>query len=127
MDKALTYELDKIKEIRDNIYPTNAPQDKKAPYLVYFLADYRPLKTIDGTSGNIEVTYYINIFCNSYFQLADLTKKVRNQILTFPLRTIGTKGIYVQDLTINNIANTYEDELGLYRSIIDFKISYKEE
>lgn len=122
----MRFELNEIPEIHNKIFPTNAPEGEKAPYLVYFKYDYNPLKTFEGIKRNVESAYLLNILCSSYEQLHGLTKKVKEHVMTFPLRTIGTENIYVQDINIRNVAETYENELKLYRSIIDIEISYKE-
>ncbi len=56
-----------------------------------------------------------------------ITQKVKQLIRTFPLRSIGVDGPYIEDLTIETSAETYENELQLYRGIIPFSINYKEE
>lgn len=128
MDVALRLELNHIIEIENKIFATNAPQRENAPYLVYF-SNERPLKTLEGTTSYVEATYLLNTFSSSYSQLKELTTKVKDQIITFPLRVIGSNGVYVyvQDLTINNIEFGYENELSLHRSVIDFEVFYKEE
>ena len=35
IEKAVRYELTKISEWENKIFPTNAPEGQKAPYLVY--------------------------------------------------------------------------------------------
>ncbi|MEH7391771.1 hypothetical protein [Bacillus sp. JJ1474] len=126
MEKALRYEFNKIVEIKDNIYPTNAPKGKKAPYLVY-LSNRSPLKDLDGTKSNIDGEILLNILCESYFEMKDLSSKVERLLKTFPLRRIGDNRIYIDDLTIETISETYESELSLYRGIITFKLNYMEE
>lgn len=39
----------------------------------------------------------------------------------------GEDNIIIENTEVENISETYENELELYRSIIDFKIQYKEE
>ena len=126
MDKALRFELNKISEFNNKIFPANAPENQKSPYLVYIKSNYKQLKTLEGLKNDTDVSYLLNILSGSYEQLQELTKKVRKQLLTFPLSRIGEENIFIQDMTINNIAETYESELKLYRSIIDIDFSYKE-
>ena len=126
MEIALRYELNKIVEISNKIFPTNAPEGKKAPYLVYIVRK-RPLKDLDGITKDRECNLMLNILCNSYEQMRDITKKVEDLVITFPLRTIGANGPYIEDLTMGETSETYENELKLYRGIITFKICYKEE
>lgn len=126
MDKALRFELNKIAEISNKIYPTHAPEGDKGPYLVYIKSNYQQRKTLDGIGNDVEANYLLNVLSTSYSQAVDITEKVKDLLLTFPLRTIGND-IYIQDMTIQNIAQTYEHELGLNRTIIDVDFFYKEE
>jgi hypothetical protein len=126
MDKALRFELNKIPELTNKIYPTHAPEGDKGPYLVYIKSNYKNGKTLDGATNNTEVSYLLNVLSSSYSQAVAITEKVKKQLLTFPLRTIGND-VFINDMTIQNIAQTYEHELGLNRTIIEVDFSYKEE
>lgn len=126
MEKALKNELNKIPEIANKIFPTNAPEGQKPPYVVYQTRK-NYLKTFEGITNDKEGNVLLNILCNSYSEMKDLTKKIEDIIKTFPLRSIGTEGLYVQDLTFEDITETYENELKLQRGIIPFKICYRED
>lgn len=126
MEKALRHELSQIPELKGRIFPTNAPEEQKAPYLVYIVKK-RPLKDLSGITKDRECYVMLNILCPSYSTMKDITKKVEELIATFPLRRLGDKGPYVEDLTMDDISEAYENELKLQRGIIPFKICYKEE
>lgn len=126
MEQALRYELNKIPEINNKIFPTNAPEGETAPYLVYIVSK-RPLKTLEGTTKDRETNIMLNVFCNSYSEMKSLNKKVEDLIITFPLRSIGDNGPYIEDLTMDESSEAYESELQLQRGIIPFTICYKEE
>lgn len=126
MEKALRKELNDIAEINNKIFPTNAPQGKTAPYLVY-VTESTPLKDLNGTKANIDSYVLLNVLCGSYSEMKELTEKVKKLVNTFPFRRIGIGGPYIEDLTVETTTETYENELELYRGIIPFKISYMEE
>ena len=126
MEIALRFELNKISEIKNKIFPTNAPEGEKPPYLVYIVRK-RPLKDLDGITKDRECNIMLNILGGSYAQMKAITKKVENLVKTFPLRVIGENGLYIEDLTMNECSENYENELKLQRGIIPFKICYKEE
>lgn len=126
MERALRYELNKIPELTNRLFPTNAPEGQEPPYLVY-MTSKRPLKDLNGTTKDRECHVMLNILCGSYAQMKDLTKKVEDLVITFPLRTIGQNGPYIQDITLDDITEIYEPELKLQRGIIPFKICYEEE
>jgi hypothetical protein len=124
LEAALRFELNKIPELKNKIYPTHAPEGDKGPYLVYISSEH-PLKTLEGFTIDNKADVLLNIFAGSYKEMSMLRKKVKDIIKTFPLRSIGEGDVYVKDLTIENITATYESELGLYRGIIDFNLFYK--
>jgi hypothetical protein len=126
MEKALRYELNKIPELTNKIYPTNAPEGEKGPYLVY-ITKKTPGKDLNGITKDRKSYVMLNVLSNTYSSMKDITKKVEDLIITFPLRIIGESGPYIEDLTIDEISETYESELKLLRGIIPFTICYKEE
>lgn len=127
IEQALRYELNKIGELGNKIFPTNAPELQKPPYLVY-VSNNRHIKDLDGFTKDRECRLILNILCNSYSQMKNITKKVENAIKKFPATRIGNEGnIYVQDISIENTTETYEEQLGLQRGIIPLTIYFEEE
>jgi hypothetical protein len=126
VEKALRNELNVIPELYNKIFPTHAPENKKAPYLVYFLSRYEPLKTLNGFKNYYEASYLLNILASSYEEMKDLTKKVGDVVSTFLKRNIGEGRIYVSDLSLRKAPETFEHELQLYRGIWEVTVWYKE-
>ena len=124
MEAALVYELkNRIPEFKDEIYPTNASETAERPYLVYARISTKKTKTLEGFTGNNELSFMFSIMAKRYADMKSLTAKVEDFLLSLPGTYIGEdKDIYVQDLTINNIAEQYEHELKVNRGIIDFTI-----
>jgi len=125
MEKALRYELNKIAEINNKIYPTNAPEGKAPPYLVYILSSYKRIKTFEGRTNSTDSSYLLNILAGSYSEMKSLTEKVEDCINSFLQNEVGNEGIYISDLTVHNISEQYEHELKLYRGIIDVTFYYE--
>ena len=71
IEKALRYELNKISELENRIFPTNAPEGQKPPYLVY-ITSKKTLKDLDGVTKDRECYVMLNILCNSYLYLKRL-------------------------------------------------------
>lgn len=126
MEKALRYELNKIAEIKNKIYPTNAPEGEGPPYLVYIQSSFKQEKTLKGFNNGVEVSYLLNIMAPSYESMKNLTKKVKDTVISFLQKEIGVDGIFIEDLRIDNVTDVYENELKLYRGIIDITFWYKE-
>lgn len=134
MEKALRHELTKnIHELVNpigtepptNIYPTNAPEGTIKPYLVYSRISTKRIKTLDGATEKQALSFMFSIMATKYSEMKSLTNKVESLLLSIPQTFIGeTKDILVEDLTINNIDETWENELKVNRGIIDFTIYY---
>lgn len=127
IEKALKSELCKIEELQGKVFPTNAPK-VNTPYVTYIKTYYKVLKTTVGITNDRESSFMINILCDSYSQLQDTTKLVVDLLLTFPLRYIGDElnNVFIEDFSLNNVSELYENELNMYRTVIDIKICYKE-
>lgn len=126
MEAALRYELIKaIPELKDNIYPTNAPEDSTKPYLVYARINTRRLKTFEGYTGNQELSYMFSIMAKRYADMKSMRDKVEQVLLSLPKKYIGAdNSIFVEDIDINNVTEQYEHELKVNRGIIDFTIYF---
>ena len=126
IEKALSYELNKVSGLENRIFPMNASEGQKPPYLVY-ITSKRPLKDLDGVTENKECYLILNVLCSSYSQMKDISKKIEDIITKFPLRTIGEENLYIQDIDLSDITENYEEQLRLHRGIIPFTLYYKEE
>lgn len=122
--KALIYELEmKIPELKDKIYPTNAPESAEKPYLVYYLMNDQQGKTLNGFTSNQTLRYMFSCMAVRYRDMKSLTDKVKAFLMTLPRTSIGeNKDTYVQDLDINNVSEVWESQLKVNRGIIDFTI-----
>lgn len=125
IEKALIYELNKINELENKIFPLNAPEGQKSPYLVY-ITKHRPFKNLNGITEHRECHFILNILCNSYSQMKYMNKNIEDIISKFPLKNIGKEKLYIEDVTFDELNEIYEDQLKLYRGIIPFTIYYKE-
>jgi hypothetical protein len=126
IEKALRYELNKISELENKIFPTNAPEGQKPPYLVY-ITSKKTLKALDGFTKDKECYVMLNILCNSYSQMKYIVKKIEDIVVNLPLRNIGEDNLYIQDIDMTDISETYEEQLKLQRGILAFTVYYKEE
>jgi len=125
MEKALRKEIEaKIPELKNSIYPTNAPENSTKPYLVYTRINTKRIKTLEGYTNRQALSYMFSCMAKRYEDMKSLTKKVEDLLISMPKTSIGTQQIYIEDIDINNIDEQYEHELKLNRGIIDFTIYY---
>ena len=126
MERALIYELKKIAEIGNRIYPMNIPEGTDRPCLAYNLIGSSEDKDLNGFTGYTESSYMFSVLAPTYKQMVDIRRKVIELVKGFLRRTIGEQNIYIQDVLIDDPQETYEINLMLFRGIIDFTIYYKE-
>jgi hypothetical protein len=126
METALRYELvTNITELANSVYPTNAPEGATKPYLVYARINTDEIKTLDGYTGKGALSYMFSCMATKYADMKSLTNKVETLLKSMPKTKIGEiNQIYIEDLKINNVSETYESALGVNRGIIDFTIHY---
>lgn len=125
METALRLKINtNIPDLKDQIYPTNAPEGSKGPYLVYSRITTRKIKTLQGLIGKEYLSYMFSIMATRYGDMKRIAKQVENLLISLPGQQIGD--FYIEDLDINNIHEVYEHELKVNRGIIDFTIYFEE-
>ena len=124
IEKALRYELIRaIPELSGEIYPTNAPKSATKPHLVYYRADTDRNKTLDGYTDAKALRFYFSIMAVRYDDMKPIADKVENLLIKMAGLHIGKDmDTYVEDITIHNIEEGFENNLKINRGIIDFTI-----
>lgn len=126
METALRYELNtNILDIKDKIYPTNAPEGATGPYLVYARISTKPIKTLEGYTNNEAISYMFSVMAVKYSEMVRIRKQVEALLKGMIKQEIGNETkFFIEDLNINNIDEQYEHELKVNRGIIDFTIYF---
>lgn len=126
-EAALTYELNTIPLITDKIFPLQATEGTKAPYVTYLKGSIKPLRTLTKMLPTQSGSYEINVLSGTYGGLQKIYKAIISKFKDMQGRIIGQEGPYMQEIAILDVVEMYEKEIGLYRMYIEFKITYKEE
>jgi hypothetical protein len=126
METALRLEINSnIAELKDKIYPTNAPEGILKPYLVYSRITTRKIKTLEGYTNNQHLSYMFSVMATKYSDMVRIRKQIETLLEEMPKREIGnTTKFYIEDLDINNVDEIWENELKVNRGIIDFTIYF---
>ena len=126
METALRYEINtNITELKDSIYPTNAPEGVTRPYLVYARITTRKTKTLEGYTNKQALSYMFSVMAVKYSDMVRIREQVEALLAGMARREIGdTTKFYIEDIDINNVDEQYEHALGVNRGIIDFTIYY---
>lgn len=135
MEKVLRYELEQhIPELAPttnpdgtmvyHIYPTHAPESATKPYLVYVRINTDTIETLEGYTDKQALSYMFSCMAVKYGDMRSLTNSVEALLKSFTLTAIGEESIYIEQVKINNVSETWENELGVNRGIIDFTIYF---
>lgn len=127
MIEALIHEIEMyISELSGKVYPTNAPEGVDAPYLVYYRGSVEYYKTLSGDpQGTLERTGMLfQVMGKRYGEITEITNKLQSLLKSLPGTDIGPEEdqVHIQDVDITNLAEDYQEEIGLKRIIIDFNI-----
>ncbi|ACT00220.1 tail completion protein gp17 [Paenibacillus sp. JDR-2] len=123
-EEALTAELSAVPELVGKIYPLDASNAPKAPYVVYISSEGEPTKGLDGFIGGQSVDVELNIIGATYSSMKELTRAVITILKSFELRQIGSEGPYIQELTYQKPVELYESAPKLHRCLIDFQVYF---
>jgi hypothetical protein len=123
-EEALRAELDTITELTGKVFPLNATEGVKAPYVIYLSSEGIQDKTLQGYISSKEVDCEINILHDSYASVKSLTRSVLSKFLSFQGRIIGDNGPLIQNVTYEKPVELYESEVFLYRSVLDVKFRF---
>lgn len=126
IETALRYEIRlNIPELDDRAYATNAPETCIKPYLVYARIKTDKTKTLEGYANLQALSFMFSVHATKYKDMTAIRGKVENLLLDMPKRNIGENGeVYVEDIDINNITETWEPNLKINRGIIDFTVYF---
>lgn len=113
-----------ISELKNEIYPTNAPESHTKPYLVYARITTKKIKTLEGFTNKEYLSFMFSIMATKYRDMKSLTKEVEDLLIS--LLQTQLENYYIEDIDINNIHEVYEHQLKVNRGIIDFTIYFEE-
>lgn len=126
-EQALRAELVTITNLQNKVFPLNAPEGTSTPFLIYQKTNTAIIKTMDGTSYTRNALYEIDLIARTYSDLQTLMVAVKNKLISFQGRTIGTNGSYIQNVTIENIVELYEPQPLYYRLNLEARFYFEGE
>ncbi len=126
IEQALRYEIiQAIPELTDELYPTHAPETYKKPYLVYTRTKTDITKVLEGYTDSQALSFMWSVMTARYPDMVAIRCKLEELLKNIPKRSIGAnQDVYIEDLSIDDINETYESNLGVNRGIIIFTIYF---
>jgi hypothetical protein len=123
-EEGLKVELSSIPDLK--VYPIVAPEDSKAPFIVYRKTNRIFHKTMDGIMLNrAEATYCLTLIAPRYQMLQSKSDSIILLLSGLLNKSIATTGPMVTNISIESNEDQYEPELEWFRSDIVFKVNYQ--
>lgn len=115
----LIKELDSI--FNNKVYPTNAPEGEKTPYLVYFYRE-KEEKTLEGYEGLYIGNLVLNAMTKTYSEAIEKKKTLDEFLKHLTNKKLGA--FVIQEASLEEAEIIYEDQLKVYRGIIPATIYF---
>lgn len=123
-EQALRAELITLTNLSNKVYPLFAPEGTLPPFVVYqkIRTDY--VKTLDGTQTYRDGWYEFDLLATTYSDLQSKYVALIEKIKSFTGRNIGTGGPFIQNVTVENVVELYENQADWHRMNIEVKFYY---
>lgn len=123
-EQALRAELVPLSNLANKVFPLFAPEGTTPPFIVYqkIRTDY--VKTLDGTQTKRDGWYEFDILAPTYSELQTQYTQLVTKLKTFTGRTIGTNGPFIENVTIENAVELYENQVDWHRMNMEVKFYF---
>lgn len=123
-EQALVYELQSITGLQGKVFPQNAEEETKPPFVIYISSDGESVMTLAGPTDLTELTCEIHVVAETYEQLKSLTKAVIERIKTFFRRIIGQNGPLIKSISHIEPTETIDNNLNYHTSSFDIRVRF---
>lgn len=123
-EQSLRAELIEVTNLANKVFPLFAPEGTKPPFVAYQKIRTNYTKTMDGTQTLRDGYYQLDLLALNYAELQTLYADVLAKVLSFEARTIGTNGVYVQSVTVDNVVEMYEPLPDWHRIHMEIKFYF---
>lgn len=106
------------------VYPTRLPQDVTLPAVMYRKISGQRIRSVDGPSKLARPRFELNAYSESYTAAKNLANELRGLLDGF--RGVIGAGTIVQNIIFDNDQDSFDDDTGYERIIIDVIIWHQE-
>lgn len=125
IDTYIVTQLESITAITGKIFPVDAPESQKMPYVTYALENSDEKKSHEGYRGLFIDTFAFDIISKRADEVKTITKAIRDKLKSIEKTNIG---VYIQEVTIDSASPELKEyEIQAIRKILTVKISYQED
>jgi hypothetical protein len=125
-EKAMVEELAVIIDIGSKVYPLVVPQidgaPVPAPYVVYGSSEGVRVRALDGYKDGKGVEVDINIVASTYPDMKRIAAAVIDMIVSFEQRAIGSEGLFIQEVILEDPGEIYDDVPKLHKCVFSFTV-----
>lgn len=124
-EQAMRAELITLSNLNNKVFPIYAPEQTPTPFVIYSKQSVELLATMDGMSKTRMGRYEIDIVTQTYQSLQELILNVKNKLLTFQGKSIGTNGPFVQAVLVDNVTELFVSDSKLVHANIEVRFYYE--
>ena len=123
-EQALVYELQAISGLTGKVFPQNAKEDIKPPFVVYISSEGESIMTLSGPTDMTELTCEIHVVAETYEAMKSLTKAVLDRVKSFFQRSIGQNGPLIRSISHMEPIEDIDNNLNYHKSSFDIRIRF---
>lgn len=124
-EQALRAELVTVAGLTSKVFPAFAPEGTTTPFVIYSKSNTDYIKTLDGTSTTRIGRYQIDLLAQTYSSLQDFLILVKDKLIGFEGRAIGTGGPFVQSVIVDDVVENFEQKVMFYHATFEIRFYYE--
>lgn len=123
-EQSLAYELQAITGLEGKVFPQQAQEDTKPPFVVYVSSEGEPIRSLAGATDMTELTCEVHVITETYEDLKSFTRMVLDRIESFFQRPIGREGVYIKSVSYTEPVEEMDNNLNYHRSSFDVRVRF---
>lgn len=123
-EEALVYELQAITAISGKVFPGQAKEETKPPFVVYISSEGEPVMTLAGATDMTELTCEFHVIGETYEQVKSVTKAILDRIRSFFRRPIGQGGPVIKSVSYLEPVEDMEENQNYHKISFDVRVRF---
>jgi hypothetical protein len=123
-EKDMLNELSQVSGLTDKVKMLTAPEGTAQPFVVCAKENVTFKRVLDGRSIATVGIYQITVVAQTYAETQDLQDAIKDKLLSFQGRYIGTNGTGVKDVVVEYLPDQYVYQPEAFTSVIRMTATY---
>lgn len=123
-EQALVYELQTIPSIAGKVFPQQAKEDTRPPFVVYISSEGELIMSLSGPTDMTELLCEIHVVAESYAEMKSITKSIIDLFHSFFQRVIGVDGPKIKSIGFFEPIEDIDENQRYYKCSFDIRIRF---